>query len=272
MEPEAPPVGAASLSEQVSSNKRRAALLLALVVVVVLALLGAVSLLAGLGVVGLVLSLVLAGAAAAVLWWKSEAVALGMTGARPSTPESHPRLHNLVEGLCIAAGLPKPRVYVVDDPALNAFAAGRSPASASVVVTAGLLEGLTRIELEGALAHELSHVKNHDILPATLAVTVLLPATALFGRLPRIAARPLREPAADHGGVALTRYPPGLIAALEKLRAGSTEVRSASRATAHLWMAPPPARTPAGGRLAWSDRLFDTHPPLEDRIQALKEL
>ncbi len=272
MDPEAPPVGAASLSEQISSNKRRAALQLALLIVVVLALIGTLSLLVGLGAVGPVLALVMGFGAAVVAWWRSEGVALGTTRAQPSTPESHPRLHNLVEGLCAAAGLPKPRVYVVDDPALNAFAAGRGPASASVAVTTGLLEGLTRIELEGALAHELSHVKNHDILPATLAVTVLWPVTALSGRLPRMAAGRRRELLADLGGVTLTRYPPGLIAALEKLQAGVTEVRSASRATAHLWMAPPLARTGADGGLAWSDRLFDTHPPLEDRIQALKEL
>jgi len=239
---------------------------------VVLVLASAVSLLIGSGAVGLLIALVLAGAAAAAAWWKSDVVALTLTRARPSTQESHPRLHNLVEGLCIAAGLPRPRVYVVEDAAPNALATGRNPTHASVAVTTGLLDTLSRIELEGLLAHELSHVKNHDIAPATLAVTVLLPVTALSGRLPRISVNRHREASADFSAVSLTRYPPGLISALETLRAGTSVVRSPSRATAHLWTVSPLARTPAGGRLAWSDRLFEAHPPPEDRIQALKEL
>jgi len=247
--------------------------------------------------------------------WLSDAVALAMSHARPTTPQSHPRLHNLVEGLCIAAGLPKPRVYVIDDPAPNAFATGRNPAHAAVAVTTGLLEKLNRIELEGVLAHELSHVRNYDILVSTLAVTlvgaialladfslrflwwggprhrddsraggpgpaaalaafglVLLPATPVVARLMRLSVSRRREALADFSGVTLTRYPPGLIAALEKLEADGTVVHSSSRATAHLWLESPLARTPAEGRLAWLNRLFETHPPLEERIQALKEL
>src|SRR5256886_5466849 len=96
-----------------------------------------------------------------------------MTPARPADPVQYARLHNLVEGLCIAAGLPKPRVYVIEDPAPNAFATGRNPRHAAVAVTTGLLDTMNRIELEGVLAHELSHVKNYDILVSTLAVTLV---------------------------------------------------------------------------------------------------
>ncbi|MDP8937324.1 MAG: M48 family metallopeptidase [Actinomycetota bacterium] len=298
-----------------SANKRRSALLVAAVMALVLVMAWAVNLLFGFGVVGLGVALVVVGAGSAAAWWKSDAVALAMSHARPTTPESHPRLHNLVEGLCIAAGLPKPRIYVIEDPALNAFATGRNPAHAAVAVTTGLLEKLDRIELEGVLAHELSHVKNYDILYSTLAVTlvgvialladfslrflwwggprhrddsrsggagpaaalavfgfVLLLVTPIVARLMQFSVSRRREALADFSGVMLTRYPPGLIAALEKLQADTTVVHSSSRATAHLWMESPLARTAGEGRLAWLNRLFDTHPPLEERIQALKEL
>ena len=275
----------------------------------------AVNALLGYGVAGLAIALVLAGGTAFLSYWKSDSIALAMSHARPADPGQYPRLHNLVEGLCIAAGLPKPRLYVVEDPAPNAFATGRDPRHAALAVTTGLLEKLNRIELEGVLAHELSHVKNYDILVSTLAVTmvgliallsdfalrflwwggprhrddgrsggggpaalvavfgfVLLLVTPLIARLMQFAVSRRRELLADVSGAAMTRYPPGLIAALEKLKDDTTVVHSSSRATAHLWIEAPLARTPQEGRLAWLNRLFDTHPPLDERIQALKEL
>lgn len=282
----------------------------ALVVLVV----WAVNLLLGNGLVGLIIALVVAGGAAVVGYWKSDSVALAMSHAHPADPQQYARLHNLVEGLCIAAGLPKPRVYVIEDPAPNAFATGRDPRHAAVAVTTGLLEKMNRIELEGVLAHELSHVKNYDILVSTLAVTmvgvvalladfalrfmwwggprhrddrdggggpaavlavfgfVLLLLAPVVAQIMQFAVSRRRESLADLSGVALTRYPPGLIAALEKLKDDKTVVHSSSRATAHLWIESPLARSPGEGRLAWLNRLFDTHPPLEERIQALKEL
>jgi len=283
----------------------------ALVVVVVMA----VDLLLGFGIVGLFVALAVAGTGSAFSYWKSDAVALGMSHARPADPTTYARLHNLIEGLCIAAGLPKPRVYVIDDPAPNAFATGRNPRHAAVAVTTGLLDKLNRVELEGVLAHELSHVKNYDILVSTLAVTLVgvvalladfslrfmwwggprhrddsreggggpAAALAIFGlvlllvaplaaRMMQFSISRRRETLADVSGVALTRYPPGLISALEKLKADTTVVHSSSRATAHLWVESPLARTPEEGRLSRLNRLFDTHPPLEERIQALKEL
>ena len=284
--------------------------------VLVLLLGWAVDLLLGLGLAGVVVALLLAGGAAAVGYWKSDAIALAMSHARPADPTTYARLHNLVEGLCIAAGLPKPRIYVIEDDAPNAFATGRNPRHAAVAVTTGLMDKLTRIELEGVLAHELSHIKNYDILVSTLAVTLVgvaallsdfsmrflwwggprhrddvrggsgggpMAVLAVFGFLLLLVA-PLvakvmqatisrrRETLADVSGVALTRYPPGLISALEKLRDDTTVVHSSSRATAHLWVESPLARTPEEGRLSRLNRMFDTHPPLEERIQALKEL
>lgn len=301
--------------EQISSNKRRSVLLVAGVIVLVLTLAWAVQLLLGFGVGGLLVTLVVVGTGSTIAWWKSDAVALAMSHARLTTPDDHPRLHNLVEGLCIAAGLPKPRVYVVDDAAPNAFATGRSPQHAAIAVTTGLMEKLNRIELEGVLAHELSHIKNYDTLVSTLAVTfvgvtalmadfslrflwwggprhrddlrsggpgpaavlgvfgfVMLLVAPVVARVMQFAVSRRREALADFSGVSLTRYPPGLISALEKLKSDSTVVHSASRATAHLWIESPLPRTLGEGRLAWLNRLFDTHPPLDERIQALKEL
>lgn len=270
--------------------------------------------LVGYGAAGLVAALVFAGAAAFAAYWKSDAVALAMSHARPADPVRYARLHNVVEGLCIAAGLPKPRVYVVEDPAPNAFATGRNPRHAAVAVTTGLLDKMNRVELEAVLAHELSHIKNYDILVSTIAVTLvgivallsdwgmrflwwggprhrddrtqgagpgaivavlgfaLLLVTPLVARLMQLAVSRRRESLADFSGVSLTRYPPAMISALEKLRDDTTVVHSASKATAHLWIEQPTPQTKEEGRTAWFNRLFNTHPPLEERIAALREL
>jgi heat shock protein HtpX len=281
----------------------------------VLAVAWAINVLLGYGVAGLVIALVVVLIGTFGAYWKSDAVALAMSHAKPADPVEYARLHNLVEGLCIAGGLPKPRVYVISDPAPNAFATGRNPRHAAVAVTTGLLEKMNRVELEGVLAHELSHVKNYDILVSTLAVTLvgvivvmadfslrfmwwggprsrdrqrdggggpqaifalvgiaLLLLAPLAARLMQFAVSRRREALADVSGVAMTRYPPGLIAALEKLKDDTTVVESSSRATAHLWIESPLARTKEEGRLSRLNRLFETHPPLEERIQALKEL
>ena len=273
----------------------------------------AFNVLLGYGPAGLVIALVVAAAMAFGSYWKSDAIALRMSRAHPADPVEHARLHNIVEGLCIAGGLPKPRLYLIDDPAPNAFATGRNPKHAAVAVTTGLLERMNRIELEAVIAHELSHVKNYDILVSTLAVTLvgtivlladfairfmwfgggsgrrdnrdggagafvaifgfaLLILAPLFARIMQAAVSRRREGLADLTGVSLTRYPPGLISALEKLRDDPTVVGSASRATAHLWIESPLARTDDEGRMSWLNRLFDTHPPLEERIAALREL
>ena len=269
----------------------------------------------GYGIAGLVIAVVVAGGAAALSWWKSDAIALAMSHARPADEIEYARYHNLVEGLCIAGGLPKPRLYVVEDDAPNAFATGRDPRHAAIAVTTGLLGKLNRIELEGVLAHELSHVKNYDILVSTLAVTmvgvvallsdfamrflwwggprhrndqrsggggaagiiailglVLLLVAPLVAKLMQYAVSRRRESLADVSAVQLTRYPPGLISALEKLRDDRTVVHSASRATAHLWIEAPTAQVDGEDRLVKLNRLFNTHPPLEERIQALREL
>ncbi|MGQ0617200.1 MAG: M48 family metallopeptidase [Acidimicrobiia bacterium] len=266
------------------------------------------------GMVGVVVALVLALALSAGAYWNSDKVALRLSRAVPADPVSFARLHNVVEGLCVAAGLPKPGIYIIEDAAPNAFATGRDPRHAAVAVTTGLLDKMNRIELEGVLAHELSHIKNYDILVSTIAVTlvgfvavaadvairmlwwgggrhrdgdresggagavlavfgfVLLLLAPLIARLMQFAVSRRRESLADVSGIEMTRYPPGLIAALEKLRDDETVVHAHSRATAHLWIEQPLPTNKAQGRLSRLNRLFDTHPPLEERIAALREL
>lgn len=300
--------------EQISANKRRSVLLILAFVAVVLAVGWAADLVMGFGLPGLVIATVVAVALSFGAYWKSDAIALAMSKAKPADPVEHARLHNLVEGLCIAAGLPKPRLYVVEDDAPNAFATGRDPRHAAIAVTTGLLAKLNRVELEGVLAHELAHIKNYDILVSTLAVTMvaivallsdfafrfmwfgghrgrdressnnpvalplflvgiaLLALAPVAAKLMQFAVSRRREALADVSGVALTRYPPGLIAALEKLRDDQTVVQTASRATAHLWIEGPVARDKEEGKLAWLGRMFNTHPPLDERIEALREL
>jgi heat shock protein HtpX len=299
--------------ELIRSNKRRSvALIIGFMGVVVLV--GAVvGYLIGYGVSGTIVAVVISGLFAFASYWKADSIALAVSRARPADPAQYQRLHNLVEGLCIASGLPKPRVYVIDDPAPNAFATGRNPKHAAIAVTTGLLEKLNRVELEGVVAHELSHIRNYDILVSTLAVT-MVGAIALMtdvairmmwwngGRVRRegdrnnsnnplaivgfvllilapIIARAMqatisrrRETLADVGACQLTRYPPGLISALEKLKADTTVTHSASTATAHLWIEQPMSGVGDEGRLGAFHRLFDTHPPLDERIALLREL
>ena len=299
--------------ELIRSNKRRSAALIVGFVLVLAAVGAAVGLLTGYGWQGTVIALVVAGAMAFTSYWKSDAIALSVSRARPADPQQYQRLHNLVEGLCVASGLPKPRVYVIDDPAPNAFATGRDPKHAAIAVTTGLLEKMNRVELEGVVAHELSHIRNYDILVSTLAVT-LVGAVALLtnfavralwwngGRVRRDGDRdgggnplmlvgfaflilaPLlakvmqaavsrkRETLADVSACQMTRYPPGLISALEKLRDDVTVTHSATTATAHMWIEQPMSGVGDSGHMARWNRMFDTHPPLEERIALLREL
>jgi heat shock protein HtpX len=302
--------------DQVAQNKRRSIFLIAGFVVLVVAVGAALNLLVQGGPALIVVALFVAGGSAAFSYWKSDAVALAVSRAHPASVEEYPRLHNLVEGLCIAGGLPKPRIYVVDDPSPNAFATGRNPKHAAIAVTTGLLERMNRVELEGVIAHELSHIKNYDILVSTLAVTMvgviaiaadvglrfmwfgmgrsrnnqndnqgggalailavlgfaLLILSPIIARIMQAAVSRKRETLADVSGIELTRYPPGLISALEKLRDDYTVVGSTSHATAHLWIEQPQAVEEGEGRMARINRMFNTHPPLEERIALLREL
>src|SRR5436189_6244634 len=150
-----------------------AAVLISIVVLLCVGVGAAFDLLLRGGVVGLVIVAIIVLVSSVVSYYNSDKVALRMSRAVPADPVEYARYHNLVEGLCIASGLPKPRLYIVDDPAPNAFSTGRNPKHAAIAVTTGLLEKMNRVELEGVLAHELSHIRNYDILVSTLAVTLV---------------------------------------------------------------------------------------------------
>lgn len=239
-----------------------------------------------------------------VSYWYSDKIALAMSGARRVSREENVRLYRIVENLCITAGLPVPRLYILAGDQINAFATGRNKEHAAIAVTVGALERLNDNELTGVLAHELSHVGNRDILVSTVVVVIagmitvlsdlFLRFTAFGGRgddrkqgnaviliiavvaailaplaamLIRLAVSRKREFLADASGALLTRYPEGLASALEKIGADQSPLPRAHNATAHLFLANP-FKGKAGH--SWLARLFLTHPPVQDRIRALR--
>ena len=237
-------------------------------------------------------------------YWFSDKLVVSMTGAKPIAREQYPELWNIVENLSITAGLPMPKVYVVEDPAPNAFATGRDPEHAVVATTTGLLQILDRTELEGVMAHELSHVGNRDMLVSTVAVVLagfvailadfFLRATMFGGderkhpvflvlaivgiilapiaaQLIQLAISRKREYLADASGALLTRYPEGLASALEKISHYSRPMQRANNATAHLFIADPfgTEKRSIGEKISG---LFQTHPPAEDRIRILRNM
>lgn len=304
--------------EQIARNKRDSILLMSLVILILLALGYVIGRAywgtngAGLGLLGLF-------GVVAIVWsvisyFAGAGMALAVSGARPVAHEQEPQLWNVVEEMSVAGGLPMPRVYVIESDAANAFATGRDPKHAAVAVTRGLLKRLNREELQGVVAHEMSHVRNYDIRFATLvgvmvgmialiadfflrsafwggmmgggrrrggdnqgggaAAFFFLIALALavvapfFAYLVQFAISRRREYLADASGVELTRNPAGLASALEKIAADTVPLQTANRATAHLFIA-----NPLKGR---KDRqragLFDTHPPIQQRIRILRAM
>jgi heat shock protein HtpX len=202
-----------------------------------------------LGVVGLVVAAPLFGVA---MWWAGEPLARRALRGEPADQVAHARLLNLVEGLCATTGAHRPDVRVRDEVGLNAAVCGRRRRRSTLVVTKGLLDHLDRMELEGVVAQQLTRIRCHDMLPATVTVATLgMFATWLSP------AEPIT--AMDRAAVSFTRYPPGLISALEKMAVSGTHVHGGSRATAHLWFADP------GG-------VAEPGTTLKDRIEALREL
>lgn len=232
-----------------------------------------------------------------------------MSRAKEIKKEDNPELYRTVENLCITAGLPLPRIYIIDEAQPNAFATGRDAKHAVVAVTKGLLEKLDRVELEGVLAHELAHIGNRDILLGTIVVVLvgvvviitdfffriafwgriggrgrnegqarlilILLALALailaplFANLMKLAISRKREFLADASAALLTRYPEGLARALEKISQDSGSLKAANNATAHLYIISP---FRGKEKKSWLHRLFMTHPPVEERIRALRRM
>jgi len=291
--------------QQIAANKRRSIILVVAFVGVVVALGYVVSTFSTLGDPIVVVAVVVATAMALTSWWAGDRIALLTAGAVPIDRTDDPALYRLVENLTIAAGLPMPKVHLIPDSAMNAFATGRDPAHASIAVTQGLRERLTDAELEGVIAHELSHVGNYDtrflMLTIVLVGTVGLLAdlflrsqffggrrrgegeggnglllivglvfallAPLVAKLMQLAISRRREFLADASGVMLTRYPTGLIGALKKIATANEPLVHGNQAIAPLYFA-----NPFGGvRERWSN-FFSTHPPIAERIRALEAM
>ncbi len=240
-------------------------------------------------------------------YFSGDKMALWTAGAKEIKKENNPYLFKIVENLCITAGIPVPKIHVIQDPAPNAFATGRNPEHASLAVTTGLIDILENEELEGVIAHELSHVKNYDIRLMTLVLAlvgvisllsnwflrfsffggnrrsndqqgsagtimmfigiVLMIFSPLIAQLIKLAVSRKREYLADASGALLTRYPEGLASALEKISKYEKPLKRANPASAHLYIA-----SPFGKVKTYTAKLFSTHPPIEDRIKALREI
>jgi heat shock protein HtpX len=294
--------------EQIARNKWRSFFLILFFLCLIFALSWVFGELTGLGPHGLVIAVIIAVAMTFGSYYASDKIVLAISRAKPVKKEDYPYLYNVVEGLTIAAGLPKLRCYIIDDTAPNAFASGRNPKNSVIVVTKGLLEKLNRTELEGVIAHEMSHIKNYDILVQTLAVVmigivallsdwilrtlfwgrgrrrsdskgrggaeifivvglVLAVLSPMIAQLLRLAISRKREFLADANGAFLTRYPPGLASALKKLAADREPLEAANKATAHLYIVNP--LKDFKGKV---NKLFSTHPPVEERIAALEKM
>ncbi len=289
---------------QIASNKRKTIIIMAAFVVFIGLFSFILSKATGNGgfVVGMTIFAIIY---AVISYYASARIALAISGAKPIAKADAPDLYRAVENLSIAGGLPMPQVYIMDDPALNAFATGRDPNHAVVAVTSGLLATMDREELEGVLAHELSHVGNYDIrlmAVVMVLVTILSVLSNIFlrmtfwrdddsggdsntiflvvgivlailapilGTLTQLAVSRKREFLADASGALLTRYPQGLESALQKIADSNQPLRTANTATAHLFFANPFRGKGVGSGVA---KLFSTHPPIAERIDRLKQM
>lgn len=296
----------------ISNNKWKTWLIMVLFIVFIATLAFVFAKALGYSDVGFVgIALVLAGASSFVSYYFSDQLVLATVGAKEVTEKDNPQLFHVVENLCIGDGLPQPKIYLMDTDAPNAFATGRDPKHAALCVTTGLLRRMNKAELEGVIAHELSHVKNFDtrlmgivaILVGFVAILadifmrslwwggmrrddrdrnegslqyiflivgiVFAILSPIVATLIQLAVSRKREFLADASGALLTRYPEGLASALEKIAEDTHSIPTASNATAHLFIA-----NPFKGKdtKAWFSSLFDTHPPIEERIKILRSM
>lgn len=288
---------------QIASNKRQSVVLVMVFIIVIIGLGFLFDITNGMGnYTGVFFAIIFSFVMTMISYFQGDKIALFSSGAKPITNKENPYVYRMVENLCITSGLPVPKVHIIQDPAINAFATGRNPATASIAVTTGAIEKLTNEELEGVLAHEMSHVQNYDIRFMTLVAVlvgsisilanILLRSTWLpkrnndreggnlglilmvvgivfailspiIAELIKLAISRRREYLADASGSLLTRYPEGLANALEKIAAENQPMKTANQATAHLFFA-----SPFSGKKLSS--LFATHPPIEERIKKLR--
>ncbi|KKQ40800.1 MAG: Protease HtpX-like protein [Candidatus Magasanikbacteria bacterium GW2011_GWA2_37_8] len=288
---------------QIDSNKRKTGILMAIFLAFIISIAWFADQYLGYNYELVIFAIIISAIMTLVSYYKGDAIALVSTGAKQITEEENQRVFHLIENLSITAGVPMPKIYLINSPALNAFACGRDPEHASIALTTGIINALTDQELEGVIAHEMSHVKNYDIRLMTVVVVlvgtiallsnwffrirmfggkrnndngggqlggiimivglILLILSPIIAELIKLAISRKREYLADADGVLLTRYPEGLASALEKISSSNIPMANASAATAHLFISNPLKAKSFTG-------LFSTHPPIEDRINKLR--
>ncbi len=294
--------------DSINKNKFKTAVIVTLVTIFLAVVVYFITYATGYGAYALPMAVIMASAASLISYYNCDKMVLSISGARPADPQTDRMVRDVIEGLCIAADLPMPKVYIIEDPVANAFATGRNPKHAAVAVTTGLLNKMDRYELEGVLAHELAHIGNRDILLSTV-VTIMVGIVAIIsdiwfrsmlwggsrrrdddnnganpilmiiglvflilapiaGQLMKMALSRNREYLADATAVKFTRNPDGLISALKKLGGETQQVAKATNATANLYISNP-MKAINGKKVS---NLFSTHPPIEERIKALENL
>lgn len=293
-----------TLYQQISANQQKTYMIMALFVIIFTGLFSIIGWYMNNPIFYLVLGFVIALGSAFFSYFYSDKLVLSTTGAKPASKEQYFDFYTVTENLCIASGLPMPKIYVIHDPAPNAFATGRNPDHAVVCATTGLLKTLDRGELEGVVAHELAHVQNRDILVMSIVAVLVgsiaiitdialrafiwggsdnrkgniimlvvfvlaMILTPIVAQLIKFAISRRREYLADATGALMTRNPEGLASALEKISAYNQPMRKTSSATAHLFISNPLSGS-SKGMMGWFNGLFRTHPPVEDRIRILR--
>ncbi|MBU0596946.1 M48 family metallopeptidase [Patescibacteria group bacterium] len=287
---------------QIDSNKRKTVFLVTIFLILIIALGWFFGVYIGYGYEIFIFAIIFSISTSLFSYYKGDKIALMSTGAKEIKKDDNPYVYRMVENLCITAGVQTPRVHIIDSPALNAFATGRDPEHSSIALTTGIIEALENEELEGVIAHELSHVKNYDIRLMTIVVVlvgmislvadmffrarlfgggrksnsnnnsggiimiiglVLLILSPIIAELIKLAISRKREFLADASGALLTRYPEGLAKALEKISNSDVPLARANSATAHLFISNP-------FKKKGFSKFFSTHPPAEERIKALR--
>ncbi len=298
-----------TIYSHIDANKRKSVILIVFFFIFVIALGWLFGYLTESGYFGIIIAAIIAIFMTLLSYFAGDKVALTTAGAKPlQSKNDFPYVWRIVENIAITAGIPSPKIYVIDDPAPNAFATGRDPAHASIAITTGLINSLENEELEGVVAHELSHIKNYDIrimmIVIVLVGTVALLAdiliriqffgggrrgrsegnnqvaiffilaglllailSPLIAKLIQLAISRKREYLADADAALLTRYPEGLAKALEKIDLYKKPLKRANNATSHLYIA-----NPFSGKKSLAAKLFSTHPPIADRVQALHKM
>lgn len=290
--------------EEVRKNKISSFFIIFIFIIVIMVGVYAICMHFELGVFSIVFALTFSIIPALISYYTCDKMVLSLNGARPATRDQDLLVDNILEGLCIASGLPKPKLYIIQDSSPNAFATGRNPENAVICLTTGIIEKLDKYELEGVIAHELSHIKNYDILLSTvvsvfvglvvilsdffsrwmfrsskrdndnnssnaifaLIAIVFIILSPIFATLMQLLISRKREYLADASAVELTRNPDGLINALIKISSDSEPIESANKSTAHLYIVNPFKEKRN------KDNLMSTHPSLENRINALRNI